>query len=159
MSTPLQRSGFVSLIGRPNSGKSTLLNQFVGSKVSIVTPSPQTTRNIVRGIASEPRGQVVFLDTPGIHKPRHKMNQRMMRFSLAALEHIDIVLLLLDASAQRGRGDDFVLDLMTRVQARRFLLLNKVDKMKKEDLLPLISEHAEAGFDAIVPISALTGEG
>ena len=159
MSTPPQKSGFVTLIGRPNSGKSTLLNQFVGTKVSIVTPSPQTTRNVVRGIATEARGQVVFLDTPGIHKPLHRMNQRMMRFSMAALEHVDLVLLLLDASAARGRGDEFVFDLIRKVKAKRFLLLNKVDKMRKEDLLPVIAEFSSEGFDAIVPISALTGEG
>jgi len=156
---PVHKSGFVSLIGRPNSGKSTLLNQFVGTKVSSVTPSPQTTRNVVRGIATEARGQIVFLDTPGIHKPHHRMNQRMMRLSLASLEHVDLVLLLLDASVPRGRGDAFVLDLIQKVRGKRFLLLNKIDKVRKQDLLPLMSEYAEAGFDAIIPISALSGEG
>ena len=98
------KSGFVSLIGRPNSGKSTLLNSLVGSKISIVTPSPQTTRNVVRGIAGDECGQMVFLDTPGIHKPLHRMNQRMMRLSLEALEHVDLILLIVDASVSRGRA-------------------------------------------------------
>lgn len=153
------KSGFVSLIGRPNSGKSTLLNWFVGSKISIVTPSPQTTRNVIRGIASEERGQIVFLDTPGIHKPRHKMNRRMMQFSLAALEHVDLILLMVDASAPRGGGDEFALDLVRKVHAKRFLLLNKIDRVRKPALLPLMSEYASGGFEAILPVSALTGEG
>jgi GTP-binding protein Era len=153
------KSGFVSLVGRPNSGKSTLLNQLVGTKISIVTPSPQTTRNVVRGIAGDERGQVVFLDTPGIHKPLHTMNRRMMRFSLGALEHVDIVLLLLDASASAGGGDAFVLELIRKVPSKRFLLLNKIDRIRKQELLPLISRHQDAGFDAILPVSALTGEG
>jgi GTP-binding protein Era len=153
------KSGFVSLVGRPNSGKSTLLNRLVGSKISIVTPSPQTTRNIVRGIAGDERGQVVFLDTPGIHKPLHRMNQRMLRFALGALEHVDLVLLIVDASTSRGQGDEFVLDLLRKVDGRRFLLLNKVDSIRKHKLLPLIEGYRSEGFDAIVPISALTGEG
>jgi len=156
---PSHKSGFVSLVGRPNSGKSTLLNEFVGSKVSIVTPSPQTTRNVVRGIAGDERGQIVFLDTPGIHKPLHRMNQRMMRAALTALEHVDLVLLIMDASVPRGRGDRFVLELVRKIPTKRFLLLNKIDTMRKEDLLPLIDHYQAEPFDAIVPISALTGDG
>ena len=154
------KSGFVSIVGRPNSGKSTLLNRLVGQKISIVTPRPQTTRNVVRGIVTEAEGQIVFLDTPGIHKPLHKLNERMMRFMLDSLKHIDIVMLIVDASSSHGRGDEYALDLIRKVGPRRFLLLNKVDKVAKRELLPLIERYSEAvDFDQIFPISAKTGDG
>ena len=102
------KSGFVSIVGRPNSGKSTLLNQLVGNKVSIVTPKAQTTRNVVRGITSDERGQIVFLDTPGIHKPLYRMNERMMRMMLESLRHIDVVMLVVDVSIPGGRGAETV---------------------------------------------------
>ena len=154
------KSGFVSIVGRPNSGKSTLLNRLVGQKISIVTPRPQTTRNVVRGIVTEAEGQIVFLDTPGIHKPLHKLNERMMRFMLDSLKHIDIVMLTVDASSSHGRGDEYALDLIRKVGTRRFLLLNKIDKVAKRELLPLIERYSEAvDFDQIVPISAKTGDG
>ncbi len=154
------KSGFVSIVGRPNSGKSTLLNRLVGQKISIVTPHPQTTRNVVRGIVTDAEGQIVFLDTPGIHKPLHKLNERMMRFMLDSLKHIDIVMLIVDASTSHGRGDEYALDLIRKVGTRRFLLLNKVDKVAKRELLPLIQRYSEAvDFDQIVPISAKTGDG
>ncbi len=154
------KSGFVSIVGRPNSGKSTLLNRLVGDKISIVTPRPQTTRNIVRGILSDARGQVVFLDTPGIHKPGHRMNERMMRFMLESLEHIDVVLLMVDASVPHGRGDEFALELVKGSKSRRFLLLNKIDKIAKEELLPAIDRYRKkADFDQIIPLSALDGDG
>lgn len=154
------KSGFVSIVGRPNSGKSTLLNRLVGQKISIVTPRPQTTRNVVRGIVTEAEGQIVFLDTPGIHKPLHKLNERMMRFMLDSLKHIDIVMLIVDASSSHGRGDEYALDLIRKVGVRRFLLLNKVDKVAKRELLPLIQRYSEAvDFDQIFPISAKTGDG
>ena len=154
------KSGFVAIVGRPNSGKSTLLNRLVGDKISIVTPRPQTTRNVVRGILSDARGQVVFLDTPGIHKPGHKMNERMMRFMLESLEHIDVVLLMVDASVPYGRGDEFALRIVKGSKSRRFLLLNKVDKMAKQELLPLIDRYGKtADFDHIIPLSALNGDG
>jgi len=154
------KSGFVSIVGRPNSGKSTLLNRLVGDKISIVTPRAQTTRNVVRGIANDAQGQIVFLDTPRIHRPLHRMNERMMRLTLESLKHVDIVMLILDATAPSGRGDEFTLDLMGKVASRRFLLLNKIDKVRKSDLLPLIDRYkAPVDFDEIVPISALKGDG
>ncbi len=154
------KSGFVSIIGRPNSGKSTLLNRLVGEKISIVTNRPQTTRNVVRGIISDDRGQIVFLDTPGIHKPVHRMNERMMRFMSESLEHIDVVILMVDASVAYGRGDEFALGLVKKASSRRFLLLNKIDKVPKRELLPQIDRYGKAAsFDAIVPLSALTGDG
>ena len=157
---PEFRSGFVSIVGRPNSGKSTLLNRLVGDKISIVTSSPQTTRHVVRGIVNDRRGQIVFLDTPGIHRPVYKMNQRMMRVMLGSLEEIDVVMLMVDASEPFGRGEAFALNLISKAPSRRFLLLNKVDKVAKRKLLPQIDHYRKAAdFDQVVPISALDGDG
>jgi GTP-binding protein Era len=154
------KSGFVSIVGRPNSGKSTLLNQLVGNKVSIVTPSAQTTRNVVRGIASDSRGQIIFLDTPGIHKPLFKMNERMMRLMLESLKHIEVVMLMVDVTASDGRGEQFARDLVSKVESRKFLLLNKIDRVNKRKLLPMIDKYRTLGeFDEIVPISALKKDG
>ena len=157
---PEFRSGFVSIVGRPNSGKSTLLNRLVGDKISIVTSRPQTTRHVVRGIVNDRRGQIVFLDTPGIHRPVYKMNQRMMRVMLGSLEEIDVVMLMVDASEPFGRGEAFALNLISKAPSRRFLLLNKVDKVAKRKLLPQIDRYRKAAdFDQVVPISALDGDG
>jgi GTP-binding protein Era len=153
------KSGFVSIIGRPNSGKSTLLNHLVGEKVSIVTDKPQTTRHVVRGIVTRPEGQIVLLDTPGIHKPIYRMNERMMKAVREAMSDVDLILLIVDASAAFGRGDEFTLELLKPVATKTFLLLNKIDLVEKKNLLPLIDRYAKAGsFEEIIPISALTGE-
>ena len=153
------KSGFVSIVGRPNSGKSTLLNHLVGEKVSIVTNKPQTTRRVVRGIVTRPEGQIVFLDTPGIHKPIHRMNERMMKAVREAMADIDLILLIVDASAEFGRGDEFTLDLLKPVTGNKFLLLNKIDLVEKKNLLPVIERYSKLGdFAEIVPISALSGE-
>jgi len=125
------KSGFASIIGRPNSGKSTLLNRLVEEKVSIVTDKPQTTRHVVKGIVTRPEGQAVFLDTPGIHKPIHRMNERMMKSVRESMSDVDIILLIVDASAAFGRGDEFVLELLKPVQSKKFLLLNKIDRIEK----------------------------
>src|SRR5438067_9489172 len=109
------KSGFVSIIGRPNSGKSTLLNHLVGEKVSIVTDKPQTTRHVVRGIVTRPEAQIVFLDTPGVHKPGYRMNERMMKAVRDSLADVDLVLLIVDAAAAFGRGDEFTLELLKGV--------------------------------------------
>src|ERR1041384_2392707 len=122
------KSGFVSIIGRPNSGKSTLLNHLVGEKVSIVTDKPQTTRHVVRGIVTSPEGQITFLDTPGIHKPIHRMNERMMKSVRDVPPDVDVILLIVDASAAFGRGEEFTLDLLKPVAKKKFLLLNKIDR-------------------------------
>jgi GTP-binding protein Era len=152
-------SGFVTIAGRPNSGKSTLVNYLVGEKVSIVTDKPQTTRNVVRGIVTRPEGQIVLLDTPGVHKPGHRMNERMMQSVRNALSEVDIVALIVDASEPFGRGDEFTLELIKPVTALKFLLFNKIDKIKKHDLLPQIDRYSKlASFDEVVPISAKTGE-
>ncbi len=153
------KSGFVSIVGRPNSGKSTLLNSVVGEKVSIVTDKPQTTRHVVRGIVTRPDGQIVFLDTPGIHKPIHRMNESMMKSVRQAMADVDLILLIVDSSAAFGRGDEFTLELLKPVTRKKFLLLNKIDLVEKRNLLPMIDRYSKAGnFEEIIPISALSGE-
>ena len=155
----MSRSGFVSLVGRPNSGKSTLLNRLVGEKVSIVTDKPQTTRRVVRGIVTRPEGQLIFLDTPGIHKPIHRMNDRMMKSVREAMAGVDLIVLIIDCSVAFGRGDEFTLELLKPVATRKILLLNKIDRIEKKTLLPLIDRYSRlAEFQEIIPISALTGE-
>lgn len=154
-----RRSGFVTVAGRPNSGKSTLVNLLVGEKISIVTDKPQTTRGIVRGIATRPEGQIVFLDTPGVHKPIHKMNDKMMKSVRSALGEGDVLLLVVDASVSFGRGDEFVLDLVRPVAVPKVLVLNKIDKIKKFDLLPQIERYSKAmPFEEVIPMSARNGE-
>jgi GTP-binding protein Era len=136
-----------------------LLNRVVGEKVSIVTDKPQTTRNIIRGIVTRPEGQIVFLDTPGVHKPIHRMNNLMMKSVREAMNEVDVVVLLIDCLQTFGRGDQFVLDLLKTIEAPKILALNKVDKIAKPDLLPLIERYSKlARFDEIVPLSALKGD-
>lgn len=155
-----RKSGLVALIGRPNAGKSTLLNRLIGQKVAAVSDKPQTTRWRIRGILTEERGQIIFVDTPGIHKPKHQMNVRMMRAVSRAVEDVDLVLLLVDACESFGSGDRFVLDLVKRAAKPTFLLLNKIDRLAdKRTLLPLIDLYRrEYDFAEVIPISALTGE-
>jgi GTP-binding protein Era len=151
--------GYVSLVGRPNSGKSTLLNRLVGSKLAIVSDKPQTTRSRIIGVRNVPDGQVVFVDTPGIHKPAHRMNVRMVDVAVEALRTADVVGLLQDASAKPGTGDRFVLNLLDAVTAPVFLILNKVDLVAKPRLLPMIDQLRSAhAFAEIVPVSALHGD-
>jgi GTP-binding protein Era len=155
----MSKSGFVSIIGRPNSGKSTLLNRVVGEKVSIVTDKPQTTRHVVRGIVTRPEGQITFLDTPGIHKPIHRMNERMMKSVRDAMSDVDLIMLIIDVSVPFGRGDEFTLELVKPIVKKKFLLLNKIDLIEKKKLLPTIDRYSRLGnFDEIIPISALNGE-
>jgi GTP-binding protein Era len=154
------KAGFVALVGRPNAGKSTLLNRLIGEKVAIVSDKPQTTRHRIVGVHNTPAGQIVFVDTPGIHKPLHRMNRRMVDASLDALKQSDVVVLVVDASGKAGGGDAFVVDLLKHARVEPILALNKVDRVDKKRLLPLIT-HYDAALNcrAIVPISALTGEG
>jgi len=158
---PRSRFGVVALVGRPNAGKSTLLNRILGQKVSIVSSKPQTTRNRIVGILNEARGQIAFLDTPGIHKPLHKLNVRMMDHVRSSLAEADVVALIIDVTEPFGRGDQFALDLLREgVKGKRFAILNKIDLLKKHKLLPLIQTYAETKlFDEIVPVSAASGEG
>ncbi|MFI5177861.1 MAG: GTPase Era [Vicinamibacterales bacterium] len=153
-------AGTVSLIGRPNAGKSTLLNRFVGQKLAIVSDKPQTTRHRITGVLNVPGGQLVFIDTPGIHKPVHRMNRRMVQAATDTLREVDVVVLVVDGTARPGTGDEFVLDLLRRANVPAVLALNKVDLVHKPRVLPIIAHYAQAWpFRAIVPISARTGDG
>ena len=153
------KAGFVSLVGRPNAGKSTLLNRLVGEKLAIVSDKPQTTRNRILGVRHYPDAQVVFLDTPGIHRPLHRMNVRMVDAAVEAMRNVDVLGLVVDVGERRGKGDDYVMELVRKVSAPRFLILNKIDLVKKSKLLPIIAEYSEMGlFDEIVPVSAQTGD-
>src|SRR5256714_6032036 len=153
-------AGYVALIGRPNAGKSTLLNRLVGEKIAAVSNKPQTTRFKILGIVTKPEGQIVLVDTPGVHKPGYELNRRMMAAVHDALLGVDLVCLIRDASAATGNGDRFVLDLVKQSEKPSLLLLNKSDKLKdKSKLLPLIEWYrAEHEWKAIVPISALSGD-
>jgi GTP-binding protein Era len=154
------RSGYVALIGRPNAGKSTLLNHLVGEKIAAVSNKPQTTRHKIQGIVTSDVGQIVFVDTPGVHKPGYLLNRRMMAAVHDAILAVDLVILLRDASVSTGNGDKFVLDLVKQSGKPAILLLNKIDKIKdKAKLLPLIEFYSgEHKFQEIVPVSALKGE-
>jgi len=153
------KSGFVSFIGRPNAGKSTLLNRLVGSKIAIVSDKPQTTRTRILGVRNYPDAQVVFLDTPGIHRPLHRMNVRMVDVALETIRDVDVLGLVLDAAEKLGKGDRYVLDLVKDVKIPVFLILNKIDLIKKTKLLPLIDQFGREGrFAEIIPVSAATGD-
>ena len=154
------RTGFVAIVGRPNSGKSTLLNRMVGQKLAIVTSKPQTTRNRIQGIVTSARGQIVFIDTPGLHQADSALGRQMNREIAAALEGIDLLLLTVDASNAEPTADDLLLEKARRFHGKTILALNKVDRIAKPKLLPLIDIFQKAfGFSAIVPISALKGTG
>ena len=154
------KSGFVAIVGRPNAGKSTLINSLVGAKVSIVTSTPQTTRNRILGIANPPGAQIVFMDTPGIHKPLSRLNERMMSFVRQALEERDLALLIVDASVKFGKGDEFALELLKEYAAPTILLLNKIDILAKPRLLPLMDRYSKLhNFEEIIPVSAKTKDG
>jgi len=153
------KSGFVALVGRPNAGKSTLMNRLVGQKVAIVSDKPQTTRNRITGVRTYPEGQVVFVDTPGVHRPLHRLNVRMVDTAMIALRDVDVVVVVVDATERPGGGDRFVMDAVRQVKTPRILALNKVDQVARESLLPQIERYdREVGFADIVPVSALTGE-
>ncbi len=154
------RSGYVGFIGRPNAGKSTLLNRLVGEKIAAVSNKPQTTRHKIQGIVTQEDGQIVFIDTPGVHKPGHLLNRRMMAAVHDAILSVDLVVLMRDASVSTGNGDRFVLDLIKTSEKPAILVLNKIDKIReKETLLPLIEFYSnEYEFAEIIPISALKGD-
>ena len=153
------RSGYVSIIGRPNVGKSTLLNSILGEKIAIVTPKPQTTRNKIMGIKTLPDAQIIFIDTPGIHRPRHKLGQTMVRTALEALNEVDVILFMVEPY-EPGKGDRAIIDLLKRVQSPVFLLINKIDIVKKSDIL-LIIDHFKGlyPFKEIIPVSAIKQDG
>jgi len=150
------RSGFVSLVGRPNVGKSTLLNSIIGKKVAITSNKPQTTRNIIQGIYNEEDTQIVFVDTPGIHKPKYKLGNYLNKQAYYSINDVDVILFLVDASDVLGKGDMYILERLKESKKTVILVLNKIDKMKKEDILAKISEYKDLyDFAEIVPLSAL----
>ncbi len=154
------RSGYVAIIGKPNVGKSTLLNTFLGQKLSIVTPKAQTTRNRITGILTEENHQIIFLDTPGIFEPSYKLQQHMVQNALRAASEADVLLMMSEAYTRPGEFEEEIFGKVKNVQKKTIMVLNKVDKVQKDSLLPLIAAYDEQfGFDEIMPISALTGDG
>lgn len=153
------RSGYVSIIGQPNVGKSTLLNSILGEKIAIVAPKPQTTRNKIVGVKTIPDAQIIFIDTPGIHRPRHKLGETMVRTATDALNDVDIVLFMVEPH-EPEKGDRAVITLLNKINSPVFLLINKIDTVKKQDILPVINHFKEIyPFKEIIPISALKRDG
>ncbi len=151
------RSGFVAIVGRPNVGKSTLLNRLVGQKIAIVSDKPQTTRHTLQGIITRPDVQMVFVDTPGIHKPHHLLGEQIVKAAVDSLAHVDVRILLVDCQEPAGRGDQFVADLLNQSPKPTILVLNKVDRLKQVPEAIFASYRALAPFAAVVPLSARTG--
>jgi GTP-binding protein Era len=157
---PKPRAGFASLVGRPNAGKSTLLNRIVGTKVAIVSDKPQTTRTRILAVKNIGDSQIVFVDTPGIHRPLHRLNVRMVDAAVDSLREVDVVALLFDASTRPGKGDEYVSNLLADVKTPVILVLNKIDLISKPKLLPLIDQAQRwHPFADIIPVSAVTGDG
>ena len=155
----MAKSGTVALVGRPKAGKSTLMNHLLREKLAIVSNKPQTTRHRIVGILSGERGQMVFYDTPGIHRPLHRLNRQMVRYAVDAMSEADVTALLVDVSERFGSGDAYMLDLIDKAEGPRVLILNKIDRIKKPEILPRIEQYAKTGlFEEIVPISAATGD-
>jgi GTPase len=153
------KSGYVSLIGRPNAGKSTLLNRLVGTKIAIVSDKPQTTRTRILGVKNRPDAQIVYLDTPGIHRPLHRMNVRMVDVAKDSIREVDVLGLVVDVTERSGKGDQYVFELIKTSTAPVFLILNKIDLIKKTRLLPIMDAYHQSGtFAEIVPVSAETGD-
>jgi len=152
------KSGFISIIGRPNVGKSTFLNRVIGQKIAIMSDKPQTTRNKIQGVLSLPDAQMIFIDTPGIHKPKHKLGDFMMKVAQNTLKEVDLVLFMVNAEEGFGRGEEFILEKFQTVNTPIFLVINKIDQIHPDKLLPIIESYKEKyDFKEIVPISALEG--
>lgn len=152
------KSGFVSIIGRPNVGKSTFLNRIIGQKIAIMSDKPQTTRNKIQGVYTENDAQVVFIDTPGIHKPKHKLGDFMVKMAQTTLKEVDIVLFMVNAEEGFGRGEEFIIEKLQETKQPVFLVINKIDQIHPDELLGLIDKYRHLyDFAEIVPISALEG--
>jgi GTPase len=152
------KSGFISIIGRPNVGKSTFLNRVIGQKIAIMSDKPQTTRNKIQGVLTLDNTQMVFIDTPGIHKPKHKLGDFMMKVAQNTLKEVDLVLFMVNAEEGFGRGEEFILEKFQTVQTPIFLVINKIDQIHPDELLPVIESYKEKyPFKEIIPISALEG--
>lgn len=155
------RSGFVAIVGRPNVGKSTLMNFVIGQKVAIMSNKPQTTRNRIHGVVTKDQSQIIFMDTPGIHKPKHKLGEHMVKIATDTLREVEAVLFLVDATMPKGAGDEFIIEILKKVKQDTpiFLLINKVDLVEKESLLGAIASYKdEMNFTEIIPISAVKGD-
>lgn len=158
MDNPEYKSGFVALIGRPNVGKSTLLNYIVGQKVAIMSNVAQTTRNKIQGIYTSPEAQIIFIDTPGVHKPATKLGDFMERSTMSALDEVDAVLFVVSATDKRGPGDDFIINRLKQVKQPIYLVVNKIDQVSPNDLPEIVAQYQDAlPFKAVVPVSALQG--
>jgi GTP-binding protein Era len=150
------KSGFVAIIGRPNVGKSTLINNIIGHKVAITSNKPQTTRNNIQGIYNTKDTQIIFVDTPGIHKPKHKLGEFLNKQAYYTINDVDVVVMLVDASAPLGPGDKYIIEELKNIDKPVMLVLNKIDKLKREELLPIIEEYSKLyNFIDIIPVSAL----
>ncbi|KYD11589.1 GTPase Era [Heyndrickxia sporothermodurans] len=153
------KSGFVSIIGRPNVGKSTYINQVIGQKIAIMSDKPQTTRNKVQGVLTTNEAQIILIDTPGIHKPKHKLGDFMMRVATNTLREVDLILFMINAVEGYGRGDEFIIEKLKGVQTPVFLVINKIDQIHPDQLLSIIEQYKGLyNFAEIVPISALEGQ-
>lgn len=152
------KSGFVSIIGRPNVGKSTFINRVIGQKIAIMSDKPQTTRNKIQGVYTTENSQIIFIDTPGIHKPKHKLGDFMMKVAQNTLKEVDLILFMINAEEGLGRGDEYIMERLKETDTPVFLVVNKIDRVHPDDLLPLIVQYREKfEFQEIVPISALQG--
>jgi GTP-binding protein Era len=152
------KSGFVSIIGRPNVGKSTFINRVIGQKIAIMSDKPQTTRNKIQGVYTTNNSQTIFIDTPGIHKPKHKLGDFMMKVAQNTLKEVDLILFMINAEEGYGRGDEFIIERLNETKTPVFLIINKIDQIHPDQLLPLIEQYKELyPFKEIIPISALQG--
>ena len=152
------KSGFVSIVGRPNVGKSTMLNQIIGEKITITSDKAQTTRNRIQGVYTTPEEQIVFIDTPGVHKPKHQLGQYMVNTALSTLNEVDIILFMVNVSEKKGPGDKFIMERLKDIHTPVFLVLNQIDRVHPDELLPIIEGYQEEmNFTEIIPISAING--
>ncbi|ELK45486.1 GTPase Era [Halobacillus sp. ACCC02827] len=152
------KSGFITIVGRPNVGKSTFMNRVIGEKIAIMSDKPQTTRNKIQGVYTDKEAQMIFIDTPGIHKPKHRLGDYMVNVAENTLNEVDAVLFMINAEEGYGRGDQFIIDRLQRVDQPVFLIINKIDKVHPDELLPLIEQYKGMfDFEEIIPISALEG--
>lgn len=152
------KSGFAAIVGRPNVGKSTLLNRVVGQKIAIMSDKAQTTRDKIQGVYTTPDAQIVFIDTPGIHKPKHRLGDFMVETAYSALREVDVTLFMISADQKRGKGDDFIIERLRKNETPVFLVINKIDKVHPDELLAIIEDYAaQMTFAEIVPISATEG--
>lgn len=158
MSNENYKSGFVSIIGRPNVGKSTFLNKVIGQKIAIMSDKPQTTRNKIQGVYTTDHSQIVFIDTPGIHKPKHKLGDFMMKVAQNTLNEVDLILFMINAVEGFGRGDQFIIERLKQTNQPVFLVINKIDQVHPDELISIIGKYKEMyAFKEIIPISALEG--